>query len=70
MATRGRPKKTNGSNGGANLGFEATMWMSADELRGQVDAAEYKHVVLGTRKRRMSSADRQRRGRFCFLLGF
>lgn len=44
---RGRPKKSNGSNGGANLGFEATMWKSADELRGQVDAAEYKHVVLG-----------------------
>jgi type I restriction enzyme M protein len=47
MAGRGRPKKPNGSNGGANLGFEATMWKSADELRGQVDAAEYKHVVLG-----------------------
>jgi type I restriction enzyme M protein len=47
MAGRGRPKKTNGSNGGANLGFEAKMWLAADELRGQVDAAEYKHVVLG-----------------------
>jgi type I restriction enzyme M protein len=23
------------------------MWLAADELRGQVDAAEYKHVVLG-----------------------
>ena len=34
-------------NGGANLGFEAKMWLAADELRGQVDAAEYKHVVLG-----------------------
>ena len=47
MAGRGRPKKANGSNGGANLGFEAKMWRTADELRGQVDAAEYKHVVLG-----------------------
>lgn len=47
MADRGRPKKPNGSNGGANLGFEAKMWLAADELRGQVDAAEYKHVVLG-----------------------
>jgi type I restriction enzyme M protein len=47
MAGRGRPKKPNGSNGGANLGFEAKMWLAADELRGQVDAAEYKHVVLG-----------------------
>ena len=24
-----------------------TLWRSADTLRGQVDAAEYKHVVLG-----------------------
>ena len=47
MAGRGRPKKASGSNGGANLGFEAEMWRAADELRGQVDAAEYKHVVLG-----------------------
>ena len=47
MAGRGRHKKANGSNGGANLGFEAKMWLAADELRGQVDAAEYKHVVLG-----------------------
>jgi type I restriction enzyme M protein len=29
------------------LGFEAKMWLAADELRGQVDAAEYKHIVLG-----------------------
>jgi len=47
MAPKGRPKKANGPNGGANLGFEAKMWLAADELRGQVDAAEYKHVVLG-----------------------
>lgn len=24
-----------------------TLWKSADALRGQLDAAEYKHVVLG-----------------------
>ena len=47
MVGRGRPKKPTSSNGGANLGFEAKMWLAADELRGQVDAAEYKHVVLG-----------------------
>ena len=35
------------SNGGANLGFERTMWAAADKLRGSMDAAEYKHVVLG-----------------------
>ncbi len=38
-------KKNNGS--GANLGFEATLWAAADKLRNNMDAAEYKHVVLG-----------------------
>ncbi len=27
--------------------FEATLWAAADKLRGTLDAAEYKHVVLG-----------------------
>ena len=31
----------------ANLGFEARLWATADALRGSMDAAEYKHVVLG-----------------------
>jgi type I restriction enzyme M protein len=31
----------------ANLGFEATLWQAADALRNNMDAAEYKHVVLG-----------------------
>ena len=35
------------SNNGANLGFEQKMWQAADKLRGNMDAAEYKHVVLG-----------------------
>jgi type I restriction enzyme M protein len=34
-------------NAGANLGFEQTLWLAADKLRGHMDAAEYKHVVLG-----------------------
>ncbi len=42
-----RSKITEEKNGGANLGFEAKMWLAADKLRGQMDAAEYKHVVLG-----------------------
>ncbi len=37
-------KKTNGN--GANLGFEATLWLAADRMRNNMDAAEYKHVVL------------------------
>ena len=32
---------------GANLGFEKVLWATADKLRGHLDAAEYKHVVLG-----------------------
>ena len=33
-------------NGGP-LGFEAKLWAAADALRNNMDAAEYKHVVLG-----------------------
>ena len=39
-------KQSNGSNG-ANLGFEEKLWKAADKLRNNMDAAEYKHVVLG-----------------------
>ena len=40
--------KSNGSkDSSANLGFEAKLWLSADKLRNNMDAAEYKHVVLG-----------------------
>lgn len=35
------------NNGSANLGFEAQLWKAADALRNNMDAAEYKHVVLG-----------------------
>lgn len=38
---------TNGNGKGATLGFEATLWKAADKLRNNMDAAEYKHVVLG-----------------------
>ncbi|MDR2906137.1 MAG: type I restriction-modification system subunit M, partial [Helicobacteraceae bacterium] len=31
----------------ANIGFEEQIWAAADILRGNMDAAEYKHVVLG-----------------------
>jgi len=36
-----------GKGGGANVGFERELWKTADTLRGGMDAAEYKHVVLG-----------------------
>ncbi len=32
---------------GATVGYEAELWRMADALRGSMDAAEYKHVVLG-----------------------
>ncbi|UZE93703.1 MAG: SAM-dependent DNA methyltransferase [Candidatus Pacearchaeota archaeon] len=35
------------TNNGANLGFEQKLWQAADKLRSNMDAAEYKHVVLG-----------------------
>ena len=34
-------------NGGATTGHEAELWAMADALRGSMDAAEYKHIVLG-----------------------
>jgi type I restriction enzyme M protein len=46
----GKNSKSNGSprnENGANLGFEAKLWAAADALRNNMDAAEYKHVVLG-----------------------
>ena len=39
--------KDAGAKPGATTGYEAELWAMADALRGSVDAAEYKHVVLG-----------------------
>jgi type I restriction enzyme M protein len=59
---RGRPPKSGGSptasdargaagaGGSASdalVGFEEKLWQMADKLRNNMDAAEYKHVVLG-----------------------
>ncbi len=48
------PRKANSSknsasptSNGATVGYEAELWRMADALRGSMDAAEYKHVVLG-----------------------
>src|SRR3989454_1019550 len=43
MATQANARATNG----ATVGYEAELWRMADALRGSMDAAEYKHVVLG-----------------------
>jgi len=34
-------------NNGAAVGFEEKLWAAADEMRGHMDPAEYKHVALG-----------------------
>jgi len=39
--------KDNKPSNGASLGFESECWKMADKLRNNMDAAEYKHVVLG-----------------------
>ncbi|MBU6358320.1 MAG: type I restriction-modification system subunit M N-terminal domain-containing protein, partial [Rhodospirillales bacterium] len=59
---RGRPRKnvdasaaasaaskpgTNPNGNGANLGFEAQMFLAADKLRKNLEPSDYKHVVLG-----------------------
>ena len=36
-----------GNNTAATIGFEDQLWRAADALRSNMDAAEYKHVVLG-----------------------
>ncbi len=35
------------ATGTTNIGFEEKLWLAADKLRSNMDAAEYKHVVLG-----------------------
>ena len=42
MAVRGNKKKEAPAKD-----FKAVLWASADKLRAQMDAAEYKHLVLG-----------------------
>jgi len=41
--TRSLKKRANGPE----PKLEAPVWAAADKLRGHMDAAEYKHVVLG-----------------------
>ena len=42
-----RTKTTASAQSTATIGFEAKLWLTADKLRNNMDAAEYKHVVLG-----------------------
>lgn len=45
MPAKKSAKSKNGN--GVNLGIENELWEAADKLRGHLDAAEYKSVVLG-----------------------
>jgi type I restriction enzyme M protein len=40
-------KRTTSVTTSATLGFEAKLWAAANALRGSMDGAEYRHVVLG-----------------------
>ena len=42
-----RGKQAASEKNGSRLGFKETLWQAADKQRGHMDAAEYKHVVLG-----------------------
>ena len=46
MTKRKKDKNTTSTNGDT-VGYEPRLWQMADALRGSMDAAEYKHVVLG-----------------------
>jgi type I restriction enzyme M protein len=39
--------RRNGRETAPKISFETTLWAAADKLRGNMDAAEYKHVALG-----------------------
>ncbi len=39
--------KRDGREAAPKLSFETALWAAADKLRGNMDAAEYKHVALG-----------------------
>ena len=47
MPAKSKAASPKDKDSSANLGFEAKLWLTADKLRNNMDAAEYKHVVLG-----------------------
>jgi type I restriction enzyme M protein len=42
-----KSKSSKAADHDASLGFESTLWSAADKLRSNLDASEYKNVVLG-----------------------
>ena len=47
MARSSKTSTKASAKSSATIGFEAKLWLTADKLRNNMDAAEYKHVVLG-----------------------
>ncbi len=47
LARKAGKKPAPAETSAATVGYEAQLWQMADALRGSMDAAEYKHVVLG-----------------------
>ncbi len=47
MTTAGRRRAGKGPDSDVITGYRSDLWRMADALRGSMDAAEYKHVVLG-----------------------
>ena len=47
MARAKASSRSKSKDSAANIGIEAKLWLAADKLRSNLDAAEYKHVVLG-----------------------
>src|SRR6478672_11181012 len=42
-----KPAQAKRNGNGANLGFEAQMFLAADKLRKNLEPSDYKHVALG-----------------------
>ncbi len=63
MARQKAGARKPGNGSGATIGYEASLWQMADKLRNNMDAAEYKHVVLGLLfLKYISDAFEERRG--------
>ncbi|HEV3100628.1 MAG TPA: hypothetical protein VGY75_13030 [Candidatus Udaeobacter sp.] len=51
-----RARSTRSSNNNsANIGFEAKLWLAADRLRSNMDAAEYKHESNAAQSRMLTA---------------
>ena len=47
VASRTKSARASSNGNGANLGFEAELFKTADKLRGNMEPSDYKHVALG-----------------------